>query len=163
MTNMKKTLGNILIYFMVAIILIFALFPLWWIANISFKTSEEALVIPPKLIYEPTLKNYKEVLFGVEREDNEGRWVPSTKGFMKPVGNSLVVSLTATFVAMLAGIPAAYALSKFKFKKKQNISFFVLSTRFVPPIVIVIPLFVAFRKLGLMDTKLGLGASVRVN
>ena len=156
MTNMKKTLGNILIYFMVAIILIFALFPLWWIANISFKTSEEALVIPPKLIYEPTLKNYKEVLFGVEREDNEGRWVPSTKGFMKQVGNSLVVSLTATFVAMLAGIPAAYALSKFKFKKKQNISFFVLSTRFVPPIVIVIPLFVAFRKLGLMDTKLGL-------
>ncbi|MBC8585276.1 carbohydrate ABC transporter permease [Oscillospiraceae bacterium NSJ-64] len=153
---MKKTLGNILIYFMVAIILIFALFPLWWIANISFKTSEEALVIPPKLIYEPTLKNYKEVLFGVEREDNEGRWVPSTKGFMKQVGNSLVVSLTATFVAMLAGIPAAYALSKFKFKKKQNISFFVLSTRFVPPIVIVIPLFVAFRKLGLMDTKLGL-------
>lgn len=156
MTNMKKTLGNILIYFMVAIILIFALFPLWWIANISFKTSEEALVIPPKLIYEPTLKNYKEVLFGVEREDNQGRWVPSTKGFMKQVGNSLVVSLTATFVAMLAGIPAAYALSKFKFKKKQNISFFVLSTRFVPPIVIVIPLFVAFRKLGLMDTKLGL-------
>ena len=156
MTNMKKTLGNILIYFMVAIILIFPLFPLWWIANISFKTSEEALVIPPKLIYEPTLKNYKEVLFGVEREDNEGRWVPSTKGFMKQVGNSLVVSLTATFVAMLAGTPAAYALSKFKFKKKQNISFFVLSTRFVPPIVIVIPLFVAFRKLGLMDTKLGL-------
>ena len=156
MANMKKTLGNILIYFMVAIILIFALFPLWWIANISFKTAEEALVIPPKLIYEPTLKNYKEVLFGVEREDNEGRWVPSTKGFMKQVGNSLVVSLTATFVAMLAGIPAAYALSKFKFKKKQNISFFVLSTRFVPPIVIVIPLFVAFRKLGLMDTKLGL-------
>jgi multiple sugar transport system permease protein len=152
----KSIAGNTVLYFFVACILIFSLFPIWWIANISLKTVDEALMIPPKLIYKPTLKNYREVLFGVTRADNEGRWVPTTKDFPKQVATSAIVSFSATLIALLAGVPAAYALSKFRFKQKQSISFFILSTRFLPPIVVVIPLFVAFRQLHLMDTKLGL-------
>jgi multiple sugar transport system permease protein len=156
MNNIRSFAGNTIFYIVVAVILVFSLFPIWWIVNISLKTREEALVVPPKLLFEPTAKNYQEVIFGVKREDNEGRWVPTTKDFLKQARNSAIISVSATFIALLAGIPAAYALSKFKFKRKKQISFFILSTRFLPPIVVVIPLFVAFRQLRLMDTKLGL-------
>lgn len=154
--RIKKRLFDFVKYFVVITILIYTLFPIWWIVNISLKTVDEALVIPPKLIYQPTLKNYKEVLFGVDRADNEGRWVPTTKDFPKMLVNSVVVGFASTVLALLAGIPASYALSKFKFKKKQSISFFILSTRFIPPIIIVVPLFVALRVLGLLDTLAGL-------
>ena len=82
--------------------------------------------------------------------------MPTTKGFLSQAANSLAICLTSTFLALIAGVPAAYALSKFRFKKKQEISFFILSTRFMPPIVVVIPLFLLYRQLGLMDTRLGL-------
>jgi multiple sugar transport system permease protein len=156
MNKIQSLAGNLVLYVAVLIILIFTLFPIWWIVNISLKTREEALVVPPQIIFRPTLKNYQEVIFGVKREDNEGRWVPTTRDFMKQVQNSVIISFSATAIALLAGIPAAYALSKFRFKKKKQISFFILSTRFLPPIVVVIPLFVAFRELRLMDTKLGM-------
>jgi multiple sugar transport system permease protein len=156
MNKIQSLAGNTILYLVVAVILIFSLFPIWWIANISLKTREEALVVPPKIIFRPTLKNYQEVIFGVKQEDNEGRWVPTTRDFIKQVQNSAIISFSATAVALLAGIPAAYALSKFRFKRKKQISFLILSTRFLPSIVVVIPLFVAFRELRLMDTKLGM-------
>lgn len=142
-------------YIAILLILVITLFPVWWIIMISLKTSDQALAIPPKLIFKPTLENYRSVLFGAA-QNASGRWVPTTKGFLNQAVNSLVICLSSTFLALVAGVPAAYALSKFNFKKKQDISFFILSTRFMPPIVVVIPLFLLYRELGLMDTKLGL-------
>lgn len=155
---MNKKCGlrsKILIGILIAVILLITLFPVWWIVNISLKTADQALTMPPDLIYKPTLENYKEVLFGADISAS-GRWVPTTKGFLQQALNSVIICFSATAVALLAGIPAAYALSKFPFAKKQKVSFFILSTRFMPPIVVVIPLFLLYRELNLMDTKLGL-------
>jgi multiple sugar transport system permease protein len=157
MNKTRSLAGNLILYILVLIIVVFSIFPVWWIANISLKNRNEAIEMPPKFIYKPTLKNFSEVIFGVKQEDNLGRWVPNNKDFPKQVANSVIICFSATIMALIAGIPAAYAISKFRFKYKSGLSFFILSTRFVPPIVVVIPLFVAFRYLGLMDTKLGLG------
>lgn len=156
MTNRnRRKKSQIGCYIGMILILIITLFPVWWIVMISLKTSDQALVIPPELIFKPTLENYSNVLFGAA-QNASGRWVPTTKGFLNQALNSLIICFTSTFLALVAGVPAAYALSKFNFKKKQDISFFILSTRFMPPIVVVIPLFLLYRQLGLMDTKLGL-------
>ena len=153
--NKKKFWGAVGSWVLIVMVLLITLFPVWWIVMISLKTSDQALTIPPKLIFKPTLENYRSVLFGAA-QNSSGRWVPTTKGFLSQAANSLAICLTSTFLALIAGVPAAYALSKFRFKKKQEISFFILSTRFMPPIVVVIPLFLLYRQLGLMDTRLGL-------
>ncbi|MDE6929325.1 MAG: carbohydrate ABC transporter permease [Lachnospiraceae bacterium] len=153
--NKKKLWGAVGSWVLIVMVLLITLFPVWWIVMISLKTSDQALTIPPKLIFKPTLENYRSVLFGAA-QNSSGRWVPTTKGFLSQAANSLAICLTSTFLALIAGVPAAYALSKFRFKKKQEISFFILSTRFMPPIVVVIPLFLLYRQLGLMDTRLGL-------
>ncbi len=153
--NKKKFWGAVGSWVLIVMVLLITLFPVWWIVMISLKTSDQALTIPPKLIFKPTLENYRSVLFGAA-QNSSGRWVPTTKEFLSQAANSLAICLTSTFLALIAGVPAAYALSKFRFKKKQEISFFILSTRFMPPIVVVIPLFLLYRQLGLMDTRLGL-------
>ena len=153
--NKKKFWGAVGSWVLIVMVLLITLFPVWWIVMISLKTSDQALTIPPKLIFKPTLEHYRSVLFGAAQNSSE-RWVPTTKGFLSQAANSLAICLTSTFLALIAGVPAAYALSKFRFKKKQEISFFILSTRFMPPIVVVIPLFLLYRQLGLMDTRLGL-------
>ena len=153
--NKKKFWGAVGSWVLIVMVLLITLFPVWWIVMISLKNSDQSLTIPPKLIFKPTLENYRSVLFGAA-QNSSGRWVPTTKGFLSQAANSLAICLTSTFLALIAGVPAAYALSKFRFKKKQEISFFILSTRFMPPIVVVIPLFLLYRQLGLMDTRLGL-------
>ena len=150
--KIKRKIYGVIKYALVLMMIVVSLFPIWWMLNISLKTVNEALLIPPKLIYKPTLKNYREVIFGVERQDNEGRWVPTTRDFPMQLLNSAIVGFSSTALALVAGIPAAYALAKFKFRKRKLISTFILSTRFVPPIIVVIPLFIVFRSLGLLDT-----------
>lgn len=73
-------------------------------------------------------------------------------GFGRPMRNSVVVSVVATLLSMLIGVPAAYALSRWHFKAKGSVAFWVLCTRMAPPIAFTIPFFLAFRWLGLLDT-----------
>jgi multiple sugar transport system permease protein len=111
--------------------------------------------MPPKFIFTPTLDNYRSVLFGAKTV-NVGSYAPSNTHFPRSLLNSMMIGLTSTFLALLLGTPAAYCLSKYNFRFKQDIAFFVLSTRFVPPIAVVIPFFVLFRQAQLLDTRLSL-------
>ena len=70
--------------------------------------------------------------------------------------NSVLVAGLSTVLATLLGVPAAWAYSRFPIKMKKDQLFFILSTRFMPPVVVVIPIFLMYRDLGLIDTKLGL-------
>lgn len=153
-TNVLKIAPKLGVFIIVSIALIFALAPLIWMLNISFSQPEDAIKLPPALFQNPTLQNYRDVLLG--NGDSVVRGIPSTKDFPKLLLNSTIISLTTTFISLALGLPGAYALSKLKLKRKKEISFFVLSTRFIPPIVIVIPIFIAFQRLGLMDTLQGL-------
>ncbi|MDR3211269.1 MAG: carbohydrate ABC transporter permease, partial [Planctomycetota bacterium] len=119
---------------------IFALFPLLWMVIISFKTDAE--VFTTTFWFSPTLDNYSAVLIGSD--------------YFSYFFDNLVVSGGAVLVSVLVGVPAAYALARFQFRGKEDLAFTILSFKFAPEILVVLPLFLVYQKLGLYDTYTGL-------
>ena len=70
--------------------------------------------------------------------------------------NNLIVSVAAVLVSLVVGVPAAYALARFQFKGKEDIAFTILSFRFAPEILVILPLYLIYQRLGLYDTYFGL-------
>lgn len=133
-----------------SVITIAVLFPLCWILLQSFKLPPDTIAFPPKFVFHPTLDNYLSVFHRT--------------GFVSAFQDSLIVSLGSVGIAMLVGTPFGYALSRFSFVGKRNMAFFVLSTRMLPPIVVIIPFVRIFNYLRIIDTRLGLiTAGVLVN
>ena len=137
----RRRRGRALSFGVSAVFLVATLFPVLWLAQISLKTDVEAMRMPPAIFFVPTLDNYAAIF--------QGR-------FARSFLNSLVVSLSTTFVGMLLGVPAAYALSRASFGRSQGLALWVLTTRMAPPIAFAIPFFLAYRWLGLIDTLSGL-------
>ena len=131
---------NILLNVLLAIYAVFALFPLIWMVILSFKP--DAQMFNTTFIFSPTLDNYRNVLF---RSD-----------YPRYMRDSLIVSALAVVVSVIVGVPAAYALARYDFKKKEDIAFQILSFKFAPEILVVLPLFMIYQKLHLYDTYLGL-------
>jgi multiple sugar transport system permease protein len=121
---------------------VFALAPIAWILMMSFKMPGDIVVYPPKFLFSPTLDNYVKVLSG--------------SAFMTPFVNSLIVTLGSLVLTLLIGLPTAYALARFKFRGRENIAFSILSLRFAPELLIILPLYLIFQKIGLYDNYLGL-------
>ncbi len=118
------------------------IFPVLWMVITAFKEEVAAIAIPPTLFFVPTLSQFALAFNG---------------GFGAYLFNSVVASLISTALALSLGIPAAYAMV-FQMRKKSadNMLFFVLSTRFLPFAAILIPLFVIFTRLNLLDNILTL-------
>jgi multiple sugar transport system permease protein len=146
---MKK---RILIYSGTAIFLIISLFPFLWILLMSFMKDKDIIASVPKVIFSPTVENYKAVIFGVRVGLSE----TSRPDFMLYFKNSLIVTTGAVFLSLLVGIPAAYGLARFKLKFRENIAFTFLSFRFAPEIAVIIPIFVIYQSLGLYNTYAGM-------
>jgi multiple sugar transport system permease protein len=123
------------------------LFPFYWMINTAFKSKGGALAIPPQWIPEnPTLENFKEVITGTGM----------AQGGLRYAMNSLVIATASMVIALLLGTLAAYGLARWESKWSDRISMWILSTRMFPPSVTVIPVFLMFVRLGLVDTHLGL-------
>jgi multiple sugar transport system permease protein len=120
------------------LIIVFCIFPFYWMVTTSLKTQLEALASPPSWIFEPTFANYTQVLF----KDNVGQ----------SLVNSLIVAVCTTALALILGTPAAYALSRFEFRRKKDLWFWFITNRMVSPIVLALPFFLIVRKLGLLDS-----------
>lgn len=125
---------------LLAIYAVFALFPLLWMLILSFKSDAE--MFTTTFVFHPTLSNYTEVLMNSD--------------YFSYMIDSLIVSGGAVIISVLAGVPAAYALARYDFKKKEDIAFQILSFKFAPEILVVLPLFMIYQKLGLYDTYFGL-------
>jgi len=136
-----KVFGRVFLYCLLGVFLIFYLFPVFWIFQISVKMPKEALASPPIWLFIPTAKNYVAL---------------ASSGFLKSVMNSMIAATVPTFLALLIGAPAAYGLARLRTKRKEDISFYILSTRMVPPITILFFYYLIFTKLGLIDTLSGL-------
>jgi len=124
------------------------LFPVLWILETSIKENRDVYAVPAKFLsFDVTLAHYKDVFVaqGGGRSDLSGSLL-----------NSVIVAGVSTLLATLLGVPAAWAYSRFTLKGKKDQLFFILSTRFMPPVVVVIPIFLMYREVGLIDTKLGL-------
>jgi multiple sugar transport system permease protein len=125
-----------------AVYLLFMVVPLYWMFITSIKPSDDYLAVPPVWFpAEPTSVHYTAALFAYR----------GLQGLI----NSLVISLSATVLSALLGTLMAYSLARYGTGGK-HLSFWVLSQRFLPPIAVVLPIFLIYRSIGLHDTRTGL-------
>lgn len=117
-------------------------FPIFWMFVAGFKSEVEAVATPPSLLFQPTLENYAAVQ---QRAD-----------YFKFAGNSLVISLSSTILTLLFGTPAAYAMAFYPSKRTKDTLLWMLSTKMLPSVGALMPIYLLFRDMGLLDTRLGL-------
>ena len=118
-------------------------FPILWTLLTSFKTEAEAIASPPSLIgFQWTLENYHAVL---ERSN-----------YFLHFWNSVVISVGSTLLGLLVAIPAAWAMAFVPSKGTKNMLMWMLSTKMLPPVGGLIPIYLIFRDYGLLDTRFGL-------
>ncbi len=117
-------------------------FPVLWMFMTSFKTEQIAFAIPPQLVFTPTLENWRVALL--------------ESPYFEFLTNSLIITGISTLLALIAGIPAAYAMAFYPTKRTDGTMLWVMSTRMMPAVGVIVPLFVILQKLKLLDTHLGL-------
>jgi multiple sugar transport system permease protein len=151
------------------------LLPLLWIISTSFKTGPDSISYPPKVIFQPALEGYVNLFttrtrLGAEAFANlpppetwydevvrqSGMVIAGPSRFGERFLNSVIIGFGSTFLSIVLGTLAAYAFSRFRVPLKDDLMFFILSTRMMPPIAVAIPIFLMFRSLGLSDTHLGM-------
>ena len=161
--------------FVVVLYAVVAMVPLVWIFLTSLKTPPDSISYPPKVVFEPSLEGYCNLFTTRSRQTQDYiDTLPPPSGTceritrernMVVVGpsnyaprfvNSLVIAFGSTALSILLGTTAAYAFSRFKVPLRDDLMFFILSTRMMPPIAVAIPIFLMYRELGLSDTRLGM-------
>ena len=120
-------------------------FPIFWMVLISLKTQRDALSMPPQFVFTPTVEAYTAV------------WQKA--GFARALGNSLLASGINLAVCLVAGLMAAYAISRFRFRGADTILFGMLLTRIFPPVALVTPYFLTLNWLGAQDSIAGLATA----
>jgi multiple sugar transport system permease protein len=145
-------LSRILRGIALAVVVIFFMFPIVWIVLMSFQTNETILRIPPSLFFTPTLSNYEALISGKLVSAAGTLDIP----FMHNLLNSVILSTVSVVIALILGVPAAYAFARFNFIGKEDIAFTLLSFRFAPPLLVLLPLSLYFQQINLNDTYVGL-------
>ncbi|MEM9477407.1 MAG: carbohydrate ABC transporter permease, partial [Pseudomonadota bacterium] len=156
--------------------------PLVWIAITGFKSPADAIAYPPKYVigsdspagFQPTLEGYVNLFTTRTRQTDEflaanppENWadeivrqydmvIVGPSKFGERFLNSVIIGFGSTFLSVFLGTLAAYAFSRFKIPLADDLLFFILSTRMMPPIAVAIPIFLMYRNLGLSDTHLGM-------
>jgi len=119
-----------------------ALSPILWIGTQSFKSYFDTIAVPPKVFFTPVLDNFRQVL--------------AKPGFLASIRDSFIMAAGSSILGLLLGTPCGYALARLRYRGSEGVGFFLLITRMVSPIVIIIPLNRAFQFFGLIDTHVGL-------
>jgi len=117
-------------------------FPLGWLLLTAFKTELQAIAVPPELFFSPTLENFHEVQ---ERSD-----------YLHYAWNSVVTSVASTLIWLAIAAPAAYAMAFHRGKRDKDILMWMLSTKMMPAVGALVPIYVIFQRTGLFDTRIGL-------
>ncbi len=125
-----------------AVVLAVALTPYLWLILTSVKSRIAALSSVPRWVFEPTFEHYPTVFLD--------------KGYLPLVWNSVVVASAATLLSLAVGVPAAYVFARHRFAGKDDLFFFFLTTRMAPPVSVVLPMFLLFGFVGLIDTRAAL-------
>jgi multiple sugar transport system permease protein len=161
-----------------AIVIVYAIvtmLPLAWIVLTSFKSPPDSISYPPKVLFQPTLEGYVNLFTTRTRQTPEfmaslppaETWydalvrkrnmvIAGPSNVVQRFTNSIIIAFGSTFLAVLLGTLAAYGFSRFRVPLKDDLLFFILSTRMMPPIAVAIPIYLMYRELGLSDTKLGM-------
>ncbi len=161
--------GLVVVYALITMV------PLLWIFMTGFKTPPDSISYPPKVVFEPSLEGYVNLFTTRTRQTSEyieslpppETWydelvrsrqmvIAGPSKFGERFLNSVVIGFGSTFLSVFLGTLAAYAFSRFRIPLADDLMFFILSTRMMPPIAVAIPIFLMYRTLGLSDTYLGM-------
>jgi multiple sugar transport system permease protein len=135
-----RKLRSALIYATLIVLTLAFLFPVLWVLGLSLKTRAQVFATPPLYLWWPTFENYADVL---TRSD-----------FLRAFINSLIVSTSAVLLSLGIGAPAAYAFARFPFHGRSVLFFALLVMRMLPPIAVLVPMYLLFNKVGLATTRL---------
>ncbi len=141
-------------WFFIALLAIYTVYnlgPIFWLVLSSFKSRMDLFTMPPKLLFTPDISGYESV-FGVGSAMNNA----SSFGVFAALVNSVVISTVGTGLAVFLGTLSGYVCSRFTFAGKDDFMFFVLSTRMLPPVAVLVFYHLMFARLGLTDTRTGL-------
>ncbi|MDC8442724.1 carbohydrate ABC transporter permease [Halomonas aquamarina] len=116
-------------------------FPILWMVLTGFKT-ETAAIADPSFLFSPTLESYQEV--------------QARSGYARFALNSIAVAFGSTFLALLIATPSAYAMAFLPTKRTKGTLLWMLSTKMLPPVGVLVPIYLIFRDVGLLDTRTGL-------
>ncbi|MEM8630634.1 MAG: carbohydrate ABC transporter permease [Pseudomonadota bacterium] len=127
-------------------------FPVLWIILTAFKTRPDALAVPPKLFFTPTFDNFVSVFYRASITTGTSQATDMGLYFF----NSIFIAFTSVGLALIVGTLAAYAFSRYPLKGNETYLFIILTTRMMPPIVVIIPIFLMFRLSGLAGSYWGI-------
>ncbi|MCA3574887.1 MAG: carbohydrate ABC transporter permease [Aestuariivirga sp.] len=147
-----STLEKVLRGVLITLVLVFFLFPIAWIFLMSLQTNETILRIPPSVVFTPIIDNYTALITGQLRTAAGSLQL----NFMQNMFNSVLLSVCSVALSLLLGVPAAYAFARFKFRLGEDIAFTLLSFRFAPALLVLLPLSLYFKSMGLTNTYIGL-------
>ena len=134
-TATRRRLGKVAIYLLMALVLIVMLFPFFWMILTSLRNQVDNTSPVPVWFFQPTLENYRNVI----REND----------FLSYTWNSFVIAAASTGLGLVLGLPAAYSIARYK---QNGLALAILMARLTPYITYLVPWFLAFRSLGLIDT-----------
>ena len=161
--------------FLVVLYAIITIIPLAWIILTSIKSPPDSISYPPKVVFSPSAEGFCNLFTTRSRQspDYIAALPPATdkcdavarannmvvagqSNFVPRFVNSLIIAFGSTILSVGFGVMAAYAFSRFKVPLKDDLLFFILSTRMMPPIAVAIPIYLMYRELGLSDTRFGM-------
>ena len=162
------------------VVALIMLLPVFIMAITAFKSRGDVMVSPPKVLFKPTIEGFVYLLTEravasasrlEELEKNaeagklglfdrialeNGQEITGPSSYVTRLWNSVIIAGFSTIASVVLGLFAAYSFSRFKIRGKDDLMFFILSTRMLPAVVVTIPLFLMYRQLGLHDRHLGM-------
>ena len=139
MTRRLRTVGHVTVF---ALVVAISIYPILWLVSISLQRANAAYHLPPRLLFVPDFDNYARVL--------------GDEAFVASLVDSLLVAVPATALCVICGALAGYALSRYRIRGRGALTVAFLVTRLVPAFAIVVPTFIIYRKLDLLDSLSGL-------
>jgi multiple sugar transport system permease protein len=149
--------------------------PIVWIGMTAFKSQSDAIAYPPKVFFTPTLEGFVDLFTVQTHQPHEfiAKLPPPTTWYEKLArdhdkviagpsrvverfANSIIIGFGSTILATFLGTLAAYGFSRFKVPLADDLLFFILSTRMMPPIAVAVPIYMMYRYLNLYDTRIGM-------
>ena len=142
--TIRKVLNSLVTYLVLVIIVVIGMFPLVWMVMASFRTNIDIISEPLgfSMSWDTAVTNYDQV------------W--NQRNFKLYIRNSAVITASTVLGCLLLGVPCAYGLSRFQFRYKNDVGFWILSQRFMPLIAVAGPIFLTISALGLLNTHIGL-------
>ncbi|MBS7650011.1 MAG: carbohydrate ABC transporter permease [Candidatus Bathyarchaeia archaeon] len=151
----KIVARKLVLYGALLAIMFFLIGPYLWVMICSVQKEADLISKPPRWIpTEPTLQNY--LLVFLPEVGKKGQLIVSVEKMPRGMINSTIVALTIVVLNLFLAIPAAYSLSRFRFKGSRTVSLFIIATRMIPSVAVVIPYFIILKTTGLLDTLLAL-------